>query len=680
MNKDIYKKYKKLLNFSFYVVSSYGIITLAIINLWIHINFFELIKDKGIGLFIVSFLPAISILLLGLIELLKGQTKFHIQYLAPILVIVLSLTGIVITGILAKSLALKHYILWISLFILGLNRLVFAITNRIPQWMIMGVIFILLNGLFYCISGPIFLLTGLAIVILSTKDLRIINLRTTVETLTEWIFFTFLLFIALFIINFGIQGSKIRIEFEPILFGVGIIPISILFFLLAGKVGREKVKKTKLRLTFTLSLQIISFIIIVLAGYITLLGPIVTHIYYEVVQGIEKWEMIGSIAIATSILGSILLLLGAMIAIKTYKSSFGVFVFGLLGIIYIYLTIINSDALFFLTLPLFICLLSIFVLIKKYGINRLKLKSKYPLAFILTSFVSIVILTLIIQYHKLNTMDDVVDNIIEEISSEKPNVSKIVRCEKALERCRMFSQNLLFQPYGGKLKQKINKLEEYINKHILDVKKGKYSSFYVESIHDKKFTQEQIRMLKNLLNKFSLEYEWVAKSKNKKINLIIHGVTNTLTNDIEELFTNTYTTPLGYYPKLKEGRYPEQVNEVIINSLTDYLDTSNKSNHFYLKNDELTLLSLKDEKVGEEIILLGKRYKIVGISDKLTNYRDIYLPYFEAKRLTEKINLSKYDITEHDAVFAILNTIQEVQKVKITLKKMNLPCFEAMID
>ncbi|MEW6096277.1 MAG: hypothetical protein AB1567_07105 [bacterium] len=663
-----------MLNFVFYLISSYGIIILGVVNLLIHINYFELIKSKGIGLLIVSFLPAISILVLGVGQTLNiaFRTKFNIQGLVAVVVIALSLTGIITTTILAKSWALKHYILWISLFILGLNRLVFAMINRLPQWMIIGAGIILLNGLFYCISGPIFLLTGLPLVILGANDLKIINIRTTLDALTQWIFFTFLLLIALFILNFGIEGSNI----ETILFGIGIIPISILFFFLA----RSTKKKTKGKLTFKLILPIISFILIGLSAYATLLGAIVAQIYYEVVQGIEKWEMIGSTAITICILGSISLLLGAMIGIKTYKSSFGVFIFGLLVIVYIYLTIINLDALFLLALPLFICLLSIFVIVKKHGIDRLKLRGNYPLIFILTSFAGIFIITLIIQYNKFKTMDTVIGNIINKISTQGPNISRIAKGEEILKRSKRLSQHLLFKPYAGKLKQKTNKLERYVNKYILEVKKGKYPGFYIESVHDKKFTHEQIRRLKNLLDKFTLEYEWQAKSNNKKVALIIHGVTNTLTNDIKELFGDSYTTPLGYYPELKEGRYPEQVDEVIINSLSDYFDKSKKSYHFYLKKDDLILLSCTDEKVGKEIVLLGKRYKIVGISDKLTNYRDIYLPYFEAKRLTEQINLTDYEITEQDGIFTILNTIQQVDKVKSTLKEMDFPCFEGVID
>lgn len=71
---------------------------------------------------------------------------------------------------------------------------------------------------------------------------------------------------------------------------------------------------------------------------------------------------------------------------------------------------------------------------------------------------------------------------------------------------------------------------------------------------------------------------------------------------------------------------------------------------------------------------------MVDISDKLTNYRDIYLPYFEAKSLTKKIDLSSYKITEQDTVLAILNTLDEVQKVKTTLEEMKLSCFDGMID
>ncbi len=653
-----------MLNFIFYLISTYIIIILGVVNLLIHIIFFEIIKDKGMGLLIVSFLPAISILVLGLIELCKNR---RIRY-GAILVIALNLTGIIITAILAKSWALEDYILWISLFILGLNRLVFAIINKIPQWMIFGVVIILLNGIFYCISGPIFLLTGLALVILGINDLRIINIRIVIDTLIQWIFFTFLLLIGLFIINFGIHESKIRIEWETILFGVGVILISILFFSLTVKLKVQKAKKTNL--IFKLMLSIISFIFIGLAVYATLSGPIVIQIYYDVVQGIEKWGMLGSTALVTSILGSVLLLLGAMVGIKTYKASFGIFVFGLLGIIYIYLIIINSDALFLLALPLFVCLLSIFVLIKKYGID----KGKYLLTFILTSFVSIITLTLIIQYHEFKTMNDVIDNIINKISSEGPNDNRITRSKKALEKSKMFSQNLLFKPYAGKLKQKTNKLEGYINKYLLNVKAGKYPGYYIKAVQDKKFNQEEIRRLKNLLDKFTLEYEWMAKLDNRKVALIIHGVTDTLTNDIKKLFGDDY--PVGYYRKLKEGKYPKQPDEIIINSLTDHFNTFKKPYHFYLKK----VLFCKDEKVGEEIILLGKRYKIVGISDKLTNYRDIYLPYFEAKRLIEKINLTEYEITEQDAVFAILNTNQEVQEVKTALKEMDLPCFEGMID
>lgn len=652
---------KRIINFIFFLFSSYVVIALGMANLLIHINFFELIKDKGIGLLISSFLPAISILVLGLIELCKNR-RIILKY-GAILLIILSLIGITTTVILTKLWELKDYILWISIFILGLNRLVFGMINSLPQWMILGVVIVVLTGGFYCISGVIFLVTGLPLLILGINELRIINLKSGIDTISQWIFFSFLVLIGAFIISFGIQESKIRVEWEVILSGLGIILISILFFFLTTKLKLQKAKKVKAKSTFKLILQIISFIFFGLAIYLTLLAPILTQIYYEVVQGVEKWEMIGSLALVTSILGCASLLLSAMIGIKTYKSSLGIFIFSLLGTVYIYLLIINLNTLFLLALPLFICLLSIFVLVKKEG---LKPSRRYQLTFLLTSFISIIIITLIIQYYEFKMMDNVIEDIVNKISTQGPNVSRIARCKKALERYDKFSQNLLWRPYAGKLTPNIDKLKWYLNKYLLDVKAGKYPSYYVGAVHNRRFSHEEIRILKNLCDKFSFEYECIVKA-DKKIIMNIHG----LTDGHNKLLKYT---PLGYYPKLSKGRYPKHTDEVIINSLTGIFD----KDYFHQKKNDLIILSCKVEEVGKEIILFGKRYKIVGISDKLTNYRDIYLPYFEAKRLTEKIK--SYDITEYDGIVTIVNTMKEVEKIKSGLEELNITPFDGMLD
>lgn len=657
----------KILDFILYLISSYGIVILGIINVLIHVNFLELIKDKGVGLILVSFIPGVSILLLGIIELIRRYKKqisniifsnrFNIQFLLTSLVIALSLAGIVITAVLSKSWELKNYILFISLFILGLNRLVLEITNKIPVGMISGVMIVLITGLFHCLSGIIFLLTGLGLLILGICDLRVIKIKITEDVLACWIFFTSLLLIGIFIINLGIEKSQFRIDWETILFGIGLIPFSILFFLFIEKIKEQTIRKTKTKLlSLRLIFQIISFIFIGLGVYVILASSISTHVGHEIIQEMKKLEVIDAIGLITSIIGSILFLLGAMIGIKTYTSLLGIFIFGLSGIIYVYLIIINLGLLsLLLALPLFVCFLSIWVFLKK---DKIPIRGKYPLVFI--------------QYYEFKTMDEAIDDVIKKISKTPPNVNKIVMCKKMLKKHKKLSQNLLFAPYISRLEYKTKDLERYINNHLSKVRNGKYPSYYLKGIRNGRFGNDDIRILKNILDQYTFEYECIIKLKNNQVALVIHGVTNIL----EEQYRDSYFNPSGYYPELKKGKYPQQSDEVIINLLSHYFDKSKNYYYFYLKN----VFSCPKEEVNAEIILLGKRYKIVGISDKLTNYRDIYLSYFEAKNLTERVDLRKYKITEQDAIFAIFNTLEELQKVKEILEKMELFCFEGMID